>query len=221
MTRDTQLEKFSGVNAMMKLNEHVSYSMVTEDCKKYKTKNVLAKWLIDRFLHTVSELVHVSGTQFILEAGCGQGFVTDFLLQYIPNLSIVGIDINLELVKGSVAKDIRNSVFVGDVYNLPFCEKIFDMVICLEVLEHLTDPSCALRELSRVSKSCCILSVPNEPYFQLMALLRGKHVKRLGNHPDHVNNWGKHRFLEMIRSEFTILQIRQSFPWVVVLCRKR
>ena len=205
----------------MRLCKHLCCDMNTEDYKKYKTKNVLAKWLINRFLSTVTELVDISGAQNILDAGCGQGFVANFLLQRIPNVSIVGIDIDIELIKTNiVSHNARNNILVGDVYNLPFRDNVFDMVMCFEVLEHLSEPQYALQELARVSKSYCMFSVPNEPYFQLMTFLRGRYIKRLGNHPDHINNWTKHQFLEMINSELVTQLVRTPFPWVVALCKK-
>jgi SAM-dependent methyltransferase len=66
----------------------------------------------------------------------------------------IGIDID----KNSKA-DI-----IGDVQFLPFRNKAFDTTICEEVLEHVRNPTKALREIRRVSKRIC-LTVPNIFYF--------------------------------------------------------
>ena len=56
----------------------------------------------------------------------------------------------------------------GNIYELPYEDNSFDVVLCLEVLEHLEYPERALKaELQRVARKYCIVSVPNEPFFQM------------------------------------------------------
>jgi len=40
---------------------------------------------------------------------------------------------------------------IGDVQRIPFADQAFDVVICSHVLEHVEDPSVAIRELERVA----------------------------------------------------------------------
>jgi SAM-dependent methyltransferase len=56
----------------------------------------------------------------------------------------------------------------GDVRYLPFADRSFDIVICLEVLEHLekTDGEKLLKELERVAAKQLILSTPMGKYQQ-------------------------------------------------------
>ncbi|HJX30498.1 MAG TPA: methyltransferase domain-containing protein [Thermodesulfobacteriota bacterium] len=54
---------------------------------------------------------------------------------------------------------------------LSFGDKIFDTVLCLEVLEHTHDPVRAIKELQRVTKKDLIISIPNEPFFSFFRLL--------------------------------------------------
>ena len=75
------------------------------------------------------------------------------------------------------------------VYELPFDDDSFDLVLCLEVLEHLDDPAAALAELSRVSAGDDRRLGPARALVRAGSLLRGKYVRDLGNHPEHVNHW--------------------------------
>ncbi|AQQ09979.1 bifunctional 3-demethylubiquinone-9 3-methyltransferase/ 2-octaprenyl-6-hydroxy phenol methylase [Sedimentisphaera cyanobacteriorum] len=60
----------------------------------------------------------------------------------------------------------RNGHIVKEnVENLSFDDSSFDIVICLQVLEHVPDPVKAMKELKRVARKQLIITVPNEPQF--------------------------------------------------------
>jgi 2-polyprenyl-3-methyl-5-hydroxy-6-metoxy-1,4-benzoquinol methylase len=161
-----------------------------------------------------------SGPGAILDVGCGEGFTMDRLLSTDGHLPIQGLDYDyLALVH---AKDrLPHIVFqMGDVRRLPFGDDRFDMVLCLEVLEHLPDPLPALEELRRVSCRHCLISVPNEPFFMLANFLRGRNVRRWGNDPEHLHNWKAGEFIDMIEDYFRLERVVYPFPWVLALCRK-
>ena len=95
------------------------------------------------------------------------------------------------------------------------------MVICTEVLEHLENPELALMELKRVSKKYILLSVPNEPFFMLANLLRGKNISRWGNDIEHINHWSFWSFQSFIKSKgVNIAKKFFPFPWTIVLVLK-
>jgi len=54
-----------------------------------------------------------------------------------------------------------------NIEKLSFKDKSFDVVMCLEVLEHTENPLKAIDELKRVAKKQIIISVPYEPFFTL------------------------------------------------------
>ncbi|MDQ1327233.1 MAG: hypothetical protein QG641_513 [Candidatus Poribacteria bacterium] len=76
---------------------------------------------------------------FLLDLGCGCGVYK----KYFSYKKYVGLDVNIEL---------RPSI-LGNAMALPFCNSVFDSVICTEVLEHLNEPEMCLEELYRVMKS--------------------------------------------------------------------
>lgn len=49
---------------------------------------------------------------------------------------------------------------VADVDHLPFKDKVFDVVTCFHVIEHVRDPQTALDELVRVSRKVVHIKVP-------------------------------------------------------------
>lgn len=108
---------------------------------------------------TLAELLHhdtayPAGSR-VLECGCGIGAQTITLAQSSPGAEFTSIDISeesLNLARESAAvHGISNVNFLrADIYDLPFAEASFDHVFVCFVLEHLADPSGALRCLQRV-----------------------------------------------------------------------
>ena len=60
-----------------------------------------------------------------------------------------------------------DGIIRADVQDLGFDDDSFDIVVCLQVLEHLPDPVKAICELARVARRQVIISVPHEPFFSL------------------------------------------------------
>ena len=58
----------------------------------------------------------------------------------------------------------------------------FDLVLAIEVLEHVPDPAAALAELARVARRDLIVSVPREPIWRVANLARGKYVGAPGQY---------------------------------------
>jgi SAM-dependent methyltransferase len=108
------------------------------------------------------------------------------------------------------------------IYELPYKDNSFDLVICTEVLEHLDDPQKALQEMVRVSKKYLLLSVPNEPIFMLSNFLRGKNWSRWGNDIEHINHWSSSSFQSFVSSKkLEVIRKRHPFPWTMLLVEKR
>ncbi|MCL5961176.1 MAG: class I SAM-dependent methyltransferase, partial [Chloroflexi bacterium] len=159
--------------------------------QKHTNPNPFQRWLLGRFHASVVEMIEAAGGSRLdsplLDVGCGEGFVVDFLHEQGFKAPIVGLD--ADRVALAMAKQLGGDVLAGSATGLPFADASFPTVLCLEVLEHLTRPDLALRELARVSSAYVIASVPNQPYFSAANFLRGKNLKNLGEDPEHVHHW--------------------------------
>jgi SAM-dependent methyltransferase len=110
--------------------------------------------------------------------------------------------------------------FCMEITSLGFRSGSFELVLCLEVLEHVPDPLVALAELRRVSSRSCLISVPYEPFFRLANFLRGRRVRQLGNHPEHLHHWGPRRFQAFLSRSFHVRELHNAFPWLLALCEQ-
>src|SRR5262249_40426378 len=95
----------------------------------------------------------VRGCKRILDAGCGNGRYSRFLMRHADADAVfTGFDLSprmLDRARRRLASD-RVGHAKADLAKLPFGDGQFDAVVCGWVLEHLPDPRPGLRELARV-----------------------------------------------------------------------
>ena len=186
------------------------------DVLKYETESWLAQRLIRSFQKTVVEILSELNYQSMHEVGCGQGYNLQ-LLSSIKKADCSGSDISQSALSLAGKRNPRIVLFEASIYNLPFPDSNFDLVVASEVLEHLDKPEKALREIKRVTKKYTLLTVPNEPFWRIINVLRGKYLRNWGNPPTHINHWSKSKFTDLVSQYFKIEQIKTSLPWLIVL----
>ena len=176
----------------------------------------MVRRLVARFLHCVGDLVEAQRPARVLEVGCGEGAVLRYLTQRLPTTRFDGIELDPGALTSGRA-ECRGIRFVqGDACALPFTSGTYDLVLCLEVLEHLPEPGLAFGELRRVSARSCLVSVPHEPFFRLGNLCRGKNLARLGDPSDHLQHWGAREFAAFCRQYLAVQTETSAFPWLIV-----
>lgn len=97
----------------------------------------------------------VRGCKRILDAGCGNGRYSRFLLRHAdPDAVLTSFDLSPRMLERAQKrlKSDRVSHVAADLTRLPYADATFDAVVCGWVLEHLPDPLPGLRELARIMK---------------------------------------------------------------------
>jgi SAM-dependent methyltransferase len=95
----------------------------------------------------------------LLDAGCGSGRMLDELARYGE---VSGVDISGEAV--AVARARGHVVVRARVEAMPFADQAFDVVTCLDVIEHTADDRATLAELRRVTRAEGLLIVTAPAY---------------------------------------------------------
>ncbi len=98
----------------------------------------------------------------ILDVACGTGVMAPFILKRGARYS--GIDLSHRMIEQADLRIDGPAEFrVGDVYNLPYADVVFDVVLALGLFEYLEDIESAAREMVAATKpgGSIIVSVPN------------------------------------------------------------
>lgn len=186
---------------------------------KYGTRNPVARLLMAGFLGTMARLVErVNPRDSVLEVGCGEGHLAHELsLRQGPFARFELCDLSLDRLRSDLGPSIRPRV--ASIYELPYADREFDLVICSEVLEHLEAPERGLRELTRVARHAVLVSTPHEPWFRILNLCRGAYLEALGNTPGHLQHFGPSTLRRLLEPHLTIDSLQRPLPWLVALCR--
>ena len=100
---------------------------------------------------------HLKPGMQILDIGCGPGTITLDLAALVAPGKVTGIEnveapLNVARAEAAARADTSTVFRLGDALALPFDNESFDVVHAHQVLQHLTDPVIALREMKRVCK---------------------------------------------------------------------
>ncbi|HZD68659.1 MAG TPA: class I SAM-dependent methyltransferase [Actinomycetes bacterium] len=190
---------------------------------KYTSKNPAIRRLTERWVANLEGIFDRLGEDSggapkrALEVGCGEGVIAGKLHDRFSEVTALDLpDAGLRREWGAYSGP---SFLHADAQELPFGDGCFDLVVAVEVLEHLGDPVKGLREMARVGRRHLVLSVPREPIFRSCNLVAGRYVKDLGNTPGHLNHWSKRGFLRFVSTVAEVREVTTPFPWTTVWAR--
>jgi ubiquinone/menaquinone biosynthesis C-methylase UbiE len=126
--------------------------------QKYEKESEISGWSdhgLSRRMTTfgrVLDSARLPSDALIVDLGCGAGTYCRFLRK--RGFRIIGLDYSLPILKRAqeLQGDEEIQLLNGEVYNLPLSDQCVDVVVCIGVLQTLSDEKRALKEIRRVLK---------------------------------------------------------------------
>ncbi|MBD3341831.1 MAG: methyltransferase domain-containing protein [Candidatus Lokiarchaeota archaeon] len=150
----------------------------------------------------------------IADIGCGNGIITNTL---VDNRFVIGLDRSWAAIQF-----VHSNKCQAEINNIPLKNNSIDLVLCSEVLEHLTEPVLlkSIVELNRVAGKYLLITVPNDEY------LSKNHIKcpKCGfeyNASYHLQSFNKNKLLSLfpeyseIKSFECGKPVRQYVPFLL------
>lgn len=114
-------------------------------------------------------LPHLAPGASVLDIGCGPGTITADLAARVAPGAVTAVDQSadvLDVARAEVERrNLSNVSFAtADVHNLDIADDTFDVVHAHQVLQHVTDPVRALREMRRVCRLGGIVAARDADY---------------------------------------------------------
>ncbi len=182
---------------------------------KYASTNPIEQRMMRGFFAALDEMLLGLSPRVVVEVGAGEGRVTEHLVARFPDAAVIGLDLLDDDLAGDWA-ELGLPMFFGDAKRLPFADDSIDLVVGLEVMEHIPDAAAALREIERVCSGAVVLSVPREPIWRAGNMARGRYLGDLGNTPGHVNHWSAKQFERFVGGRFDVQATKRPLPWTML-----
>lgn len=189
---------------------------------KYNSKNPIARWMQSRFASALETFVSAASPKSIHDIGCGEGY---WVLRWSERgVPVRGCDFSARVIEmareNAISRGLSPALFTSrNIYDLDARHDHADLVVCCEVLEHVDNPEGALLALQKIVGRHLIVSIPREPLWCMLNLLRGNYISRWGNTPGHIQHWSKNEFIQLVSKYFKIIDVKSPLPWTMILCR--
>jgi SAM-dependent methyltransferase len=117
----------------------------------------------------------------VLDAGCGSGRTLQELTDY--GTEVYGLELDPGAADAARSRG-HGEVRIGRLEELPYDDDRFDLITCLDVVEHTPDDRVALRELRRVCKpgGWLLVTVPAYPALWSLHDEANHHFRRYQRH---------------------------------------
>lgn len=115
--------------------------------------DVLWRRYVNKTVPVAQEAAAVAPGERIVDLACGTGELGRRLVDSVPDVEIVGVDLASSMIERARSKhegQPRVRFERADVHDLPFEEDAFDVAVCANTFHYFTEPEAVLREAARV-----------------------------------------------------------------------
>ena len=133
------------------------------------------------FMAALDGMLDGLAPQRILEIGVGEGHVMRRVRERFPGVPLAGLDLPDEALSDEW-EALGLPCLFGDATRLPFPSGSFDLVLAIEVLEHVPGPERRCPSWPGCARGTLVASVPFEPIWRAGNVARRRYVQGLGQH---------------------------------------
>jgi len=163
-------------------------------------------------IKVINEILEKCRNLKILDAGCGEGVLVEKYRE--KGFNIIGVDLNYS---GKYVKK-------GDIKKMPFKNQEFDLILCLDVLEHIniSEHEKVIDEIYRITKKkgVIIFSIPNLAHLaSRISFLFTGNLLRTSKVERHIGDRPIKEFISLIKNKkLKILKRIGIFPTFPIIC---
>jgi ubiquinone/menaquinone biosynthesis C-methylase UbiE len=156
-----------------------------------------------------------------LDVGGGHGQTADALVNNGYRLTVLGSDPVCKARIAHLVEQGRCAFDVGDILNLPYPDRAFDVVISYRLLSHVTRWQAFLSELCRVARAAVILDYPEVHSINYIEPLLFRYKKKMEGNTRPYTSYKQADLLNVFeRFGFAYADSRRQFFVPMVLHRK-
>ena len=178
-----------------------------------------------------AELASLLPARALLDAGCGDGRYLAALGRFGPvPPRVVGVDIADSILETAARASSQSGVDAelvrANLERLPFADSEFDLILCVQTIEHLLAPEAGIRELARVlspggrlllttdNRRMMMTKTLNAPRW-LASSLAGKHRARVRIRFPHVD-FTKRELGDSLQRSGLVVERTRTFRFSIV-----
>lgn len=139
----------------------------------------------------------------ILDVGCGDGYQISYVIKHASH--IIGIDTSTYKLKKGKRRLKEANFICASSEKLPFQPQTFNKVMCLELLEHLKDPSMTMNEIDLILKRRGVLIV-SVPYKERISMTQCIHCDKLTPLYGHLHSFDEDKMFSLLLKNYALLQ---------------
>jgi SAM-dependent methyltransferase len=190
-------------------NFYEEYGIKWDEPSRKKYEELASQWKVD----ILCDILPEKYIETIMELGCGPANILKHIGERVRASKLIGIDIShsmLEIAKKNLRN--KNAILLQGI-DFSACNEDIDLIIMVDILEHVQDVLKMLNDSSLKGKYI-LIKVPIEKSFIMTTCnkLRGKSVQI--EHPEgHLHIWGKDDFINIVeKSDLCIVRYELRKP---------
>ncbi len=183
----------------------------------FLTTDIWLEYVLRIAIVDLKQLITTNVTDMpqILDIGCHQGMAFELLEEHFHPRKIIGVEIDREQIGLAQEAAKRCQCHVecvqGTVYDLDLPDSSIDLILCHQLLHHLSDQHSALDELHRVLVPGGLILI-SESCRSFLNLLW---VRLFFRHPKQIQKTAQ-EYVELVKSRGFLIhdaEIQPSIPW--------